>query len=118
MTGFQAQRGFARCARFLLEPAQHRLGQAAAARRRPRVHAFDLRVVVKQRNAAACDGGAVEARHEKAHVRFKQLIEREPVALVRLVGGVENAVEFADEVAHVRRRLAHTFDGEIHGRDL
>src|ERR1700724_2869113 len=36
LAGFQPQHRFARCARFVLEPAQHRLGDTAAVSRRAR----------------------------------------------------------------------------------
>src|ERR1043166_346038 len=112
--GFEPQEALARPPRSLLEAAQHRLGQSAPAHGRARVHAFDLGIVVEQRNAAARDGLTVKARKEDTHVRFKQLGYGQPVALVRLVGGIEHSVELADEVVYLGRGLAHALDGEIH----
>jgi hypothetical protein len=82
---------------------------------RPGVHAFDLGVVIEQRNAAASDRGAIEPRQEEAHVGLEQLRDCQAVALMRLVGGVEHRIEFTDEGAQFRCRCTDPFYRDGHG---
>src|ERR1700724_2869115 len=58
--------------------------------------------------------GGLEARQEEAHVRLEQLRDRQAVALMRLVGGVEHVIELADELAQLGGRFAHLFYRNCH----
>jgi hypothetical protein len=112
--GLEAQNKLAGRACFVLDPAQQRLGQSPGARRRPRVHALDLGIIVEQRNAAAAGGKAIQADHEETHIRFEQSGDRQAVPLMGLVGRAEHVVEFADQVAQLLRWLVHLLNDDSH----
>jgi hypothetical protein len=74
---FKPQDRFVRPKRLILDPAQQRLCDSPTAYRWPRVHPFDLGVLVKYRDSAAPDRDTIQPRHKEAHIRLKDCsIER------------------------------------------
>jgi hypothetical protein len=63
---------------------------------------------------AAPDREAVPPHHKEAYIRLEQLLDRKAVTLMRLIGGTEHVVQFADQVMHLRRCLDRSLDCDVH----
>jgi hypothetical protein len=79
---FEAQDRLVCPTNLVLDSAQKSLRNSSTAHRWPRVHPFDLGVLVKHRDSAAPDRDTIQPRHKEAHIRLKDLLNRKAVPLM------------------------------------
>src|SRR5207253_5404628 len=112
----EPQHRFAGVARFSLDPGEQRLSDTASAGRLAGVHALHFGIVVEQSDRAAARGLITEARDEEADIRLKHLLDRQAVALLRVVERAEHPVQFGDQRARIGSRAGKPLDRDLHIR--
>ena len=88
---------FASISRLLLDTCEQCLANAPPARCLARIHALDLRIIVEERDRPAADRLSAEPRHKEADMRLEHLLDRQAVALLRLVNRAEHPVQFRNQ---------------------